>query len=404
MASITRKVGNSGKVSPFWRGKFKGPDARTTVWLTTKCTTHKKALAIAELWEKAAYLAAGHELAQPGAQRLIKDVEKVYSHPDTMEVTRRLADELLQYSLGDSLSGQDFQKFCAEWLKAKEPPMTKLATYKKYRTAVNSFLEFLPERRRVASVASISAIELKQFRDSEIKQGVSNKTANITIASISSLFNEALCAGIITNNPAKGVKSLPNTSDTRIPFSEDQIRAILAVADKEWTGMVLISAFAGLRIGDASRLTWGNLDLANQLLSFEAEKTREKVSVVMHPDLVNYCESLPAGDDPGQNLFPTICRLDTGGKGLSHHFKLLMEKAGIERPVGAPKSGRGRVFHQLGYHSLRHNFCSTLANLGVSPDVRRQMSGHRDDEIHARYCHMDLTHQRKAVSQMPSLF
>ena len=409
MASVTRKVGNSGKLSPFWRAKFKGSDAKTIVWLTTKCTDRRKSQKIAEVWEKAARLAAGAELNQQQAQKLIRDVERIYPHPDTMQITRELADELLRDSLGDSLSGQNFEQFVAEWLESRRIN-TAAGSFNKYKSITRAFLEFLPERRRVASVASISTGEVRKFRDFEIQKGKSNKTVNTEVAILSGIFNDAAREGVITFNPAKNVKSLPDDSEERVPFSEQQIKSILEVADVEWRGMVLFAAHCGLRLGDCSKLTWENVNLENKTLEFEAEKTKHtkrsdrKTTVCLHADVGGYLETLAAGDDPKQPIFPALSQLTVGSfNGLSARFSALMTKAHVHTPLGKEKSGLGRVFRTLSFHSLRHSFVSGLANAAVSADVRKQMTGHSSDQIHDRYVHMDLSLQRLAISKMPSL-
>src|SRR5260370_10406640 len=162
MASITRKLGSSGKPSPLWRAKFGGIDGRQ-VWLTTKCRDARKALAIAQRWEKAARLAESWELNQPRAQKILDDVTELYRAPATLAITKNLLDQLLRDSIGGSLAGQDFQKFAKEWLEAKTGKVAP-STAGKYELVIERFLSFLPERRRIESVASIPAGELERFR------------------------------------------------------------------------------------------------------------------------------------------------------------------------------------------------------------------------------------------------
>src|SRR5260370_1449318 len=99
---------------------------------------------------------------------------------------------------------------------------------------------------------------------------------------------------------------------TRLPFTVDQVQSILSVCDEEWRGLVLCGFYAGLRLGDASRLTWANLDLDRGLLIFEAQKTarRKKGSdkntvVDLHRDLAAYFASLQRGV-PAAPLFPSL--------------------------------------------------------------------------------------------------
>jgi integrase len=378
-------------------------------WLTTKCTNAKKALKIAKIWEAGARLAAAGELTQPLAQRLVKDVEREYKHPDTLKITRDLANELLRDSLGESLAGQNFPVFVAEWLESRRVH-TAASSFGKYKSVTNGFLEFLPPARRIASVSSISTRDLRQYRDLQIQRGKSAKTTNVEMAILSAVFNDAFREAIVSHNPARALKPLPDDGEERLPFSASEIKSILEVGDVEWTGMILFAAHCGLRIGDCAKLTWENV-VDHETLRFTAAKTQrtkrlsdKKTVVVLHGDLTSYLQSLPAGDDPKQTIFPTLSRLPVGSaKGLSALFSQLMAKAGVFSQLGRAKSGRGRVFKQLSFHSLRHAFASRLANAEVGHDVRQQMGGWSSGQIADKYVHMDLSLQRAAVAKMPSL-
>ena len=69
---------------------------------------------------------------------------------------------------------------------------------------------------------------------------------------------------MITGNVAEAVDLLEEDPDKRLPFSVEQVRALLEVADTEWRGLILLGFYAGMRLGDAARLTWGNIDLENR--------------------------------------------------------------------------------------------------------------------------------------------
>jgi hypothetical protein len=124
MASITRKIGSSGKLSPYWRAKFRGIDGRT-VWLTTKCRDSRKALAIAGRWEKAARLAADWELNQSKAQKILDEVTELVRTPATLAITKELLDGLLRDSIGGSLAGQNFQQFAPHAFSKLTAALTK---------------------------------------------------------------------------------------------------------------------------------------------------------------------------------------------------------------------------------------------------------------------------------------
>jgi integrase len=71
--------------------------------------------------------------------------------------------------------------------------------------------------------------------------------------------------------------------------------------------------------------------------------------------------------------------------------------------IGVSKSGKGRQFKTLGFHSLRHTFVSELANADVPADVRRQISGHNEEKIHERYTHLDMDSKRRVLTNLRPL-
>ena len=76
-----------------------------------------------------------------------------------------------------------------------------------------------------------------------------------------------------------------------------------------------------------------------------------------------------------------------------------MASAGIEAGIARQSAGtKGRTFSLRSFHSLRHSFISALANSGVSSELRRKLSGHASEEMHAVYTHHELETIRNAVN------
>jgi integrase len=412
MASIHRKRGASGAQSPYWIAKFRGPD-RKVVWLTTKMEDSRKAQAVADSWERAARLAERWELTQGRTQKILADIteltKEVWSGSQAVAVTEKFLNGLLAGTIGETLAGQNFADFTAEWLKDKKDAReTAASTLIRYEGIVNRFLDYLPEKRRQASVGSISAGEIGKFRNSEIQAGKTAGTANLGIRVLRSVFNDARRQGVIQNNPADAVRFLLEEPDERKPFTEDEVKALLREADPDWKGAILIAFHAGLRLGDCADLSWDSYDPVNRRLSFRPKKTslraRRNTVIALHSDIVTYLDSLPVSDLPGQKLFPNLAGRESGGdRGLSTVFAQLITKAGIRVERGAEKTGKGRQFKTLTFHSLRHSFVSRLANAQVSADIRKELVGHSSDEVHRRYVHLDSSLQEKAIANLTSV-
>jgi integrase len=258
-------------------------------------------------------------------------------------------------------------------------------------------------------LASITASDIDGFLHAEKSRGLSNVTANAGVRVLRIVFNTARRKGVMTTNPAEAVDLLVEEPDKRLPFTLDQVRALFDVADQEWRGLILLGFYAGMRLGDAARLTWGNVDLENRVVVFQAQKTAKRkkgadknTDVDLHPDLMTYFGGLT--NDSSVQIFPRLSRRPVGSaNGLSAGFRRLMDRAGIYAPLGAAKEQAGRVFRTLSFHSLRHAFVTQLHCSGVPIEVRKELAGHSSDAMSLNYTHVSRTLTAAAIAQIPSI-
>ena len=195
----------------------------------------------------------------------------------------------------------------------------------------------------------------------------------------------------------------------KAPFTRDQLVALLSVASSEWIGMILIGGLVGLRIGDAARLTWGNLDFERKIVRFQPQKARGSrqrvLETPMLPDVEKYLLSItPQPSSSDAPVFPTLSRKKgSGANGLSNTFSRLIATAGIENlPSSKKATGKGRTVHFLSFHSLRHTFVSEMANAGISEEIRKKIIGHTSN-VHQRYTHFQAQTLQSELQRVPSI-
>ena len=394
--------------SPFWLCAFThvGGDR---AFKSTKKTKRKEADEIRRGWQRAVDLAKRGELTEARIHRLAAEIcesANVVLRKERAFISRVL-NEIYTHATGETLHVPSVTDFLNGWISSKELTAAK-GTSKRYAHTVRSFLSHLAQKAKW-SLAGIAARDIEAFRDLELDQGKSNKTANMSVKTLRIALNVARRQQMILSNPAEAVDLLPENSVSREPFTRDQVAALLAVADIEWRGMILIGACHGLRIGDAARLTWANVDMERRSIRFFPQKDRrgvrrEELEIPTHADVEDYLLALPVhGNRTDAPLFPTLSKKKgTGASGLCNTFARLMETSGIKREAattGVTKKGR-RVF-ALSYHSFRHTATSELAELDVSKERRMKLIGHKSN-VHERYTHHKLATLRKAVEMIPS--
>ncbi len=385
MASVSQKPN-----SPYWMGKFRD-DQGVVRMRSTKQRNRRDAMRVVMTWEDAAVKARQGELTQTAVLKTLS--------------------EMSERTTGEAIQVQSVSDFFEEWLESKATVGKAPTTVARYRPVLRGFLDFIGKHRAQGGIKAVVPTEIERFRDHQIKLGKSATTANHAVRVLKAVFNTARRRGLALSNPAEAVELLQADAEEKNTFSREQVAALLKVADQEWRGMILLGFHTGIRLHDAANLTWENLDLQENVLRFEAEKTSRRAKrcdretiIYVHLDLIKYFLDLPAGDEPSQPLFPTLSGLTSGSHGgLSNRFGRLMREAKIDAEPGDKKSGKGRQFNALSFHSMRHTFISNLANAGVSLDVRKKVVEQSSDEIHQRYTHLDVSVQKQAIEQMDSV-
>jgi integrase len=381
--------------SPFWTACFTDETGKQ-VKRSTKLEDRKLAMKAAEAFEEAAKKARGAELTRAAAVKML--------------------NELMERTHGEGLDNRSTRQHFADYQASLATRSTKEGTLKRYRPIFDGFLAHLGDARANARLASVSSQEIEAFRDAELRVGKTAATAAFGLKVLNGVFEDARRKAVILHNPVPDVlkrmgQSAKATSEERRPFTDTQVSALLAVADVEWQGMILLAFHTGIRLNDAANLTHANLD--GKLLRFREAKTahrkqraseRETV-VVMAKDLVGYFKSQPIPMKKDAPLFPSLHGRTTGSAGgLSNTFARLLDKAGIDREQGEARKGKGRRFSALSFHSLRHTMISRLANSDAPEAVTKAMSGHSTDEAHRRYVHLDTEAQSRVVAKAPRLW
>lgn len=299
---------------------------------------------------------------------------------------------------------------CRGWLETwlrREKNSLAAGTYNRYAGTVAAFLRCLENSGRGdVMLNEIRSDDVEEFKAARIAAGIKDSTVRADIKSLNVPFAQAVKTGKIISNPVAAVELPRRISQERGAFSTTEIEALLkeaADSEPEFATAIYLAAFAGLRLGDATSLTWEAVDTCSKTLKLTPQKTAamgRKLEVPMHPRLEAHLLALPMAAAPDAPLCPTLAKLKPGGRsGLSKRFLAIMRRAGIEQQTTAG-AGEGRTFNARTFHSLRHSFITRLQAAEVAPDLRMKLAGHSDERTHAGYTHTEVETLRKAIEKI----
>ena len=200
--------------------------------------------------------------------------------------------------------------------------------------------------------------------------------------------------GYIGSNPAAGVDYLPKRAEKieKGTFAPEEVSLLVdAAPSDDWKGVIRIGYYAGLRLGDALSIRWGDIDLQHCLMTFIPRKTArlgKKLAIPLHPELERFFLSHPAGARDTDPVFPSLAKLRIGGRsGASMSFARIMAKAGLASGTAREKHGKkGRKVSIRSFHSLRHSvrvravrrrcYCGNTTETGRSRERGTELALH----------------------------
>ena len=367
--------------SPFWYACFSLPDGRR-IQRSTKEKKRKDAQDKADTWEQ-----------------LSKERAKArQSHKVIAEVYRAAH----KTDLPDATAAS----FMRGWLARRKGELAP-ATYTAYKGRTEHFLAWLGDKAELA-LGEVETRHIALYRDA-VALKASPATANHAVKILRCIFEDARRDAFIAENPAKDCGLLKKEATaSRRPFTIDELKTVLAVADDEWRSMIVCALYTGQRLADIARLSWANIDLLAQEVHMRTGKTGRNVRIPMCKPLLEHIEALPTSDDPKAPLHPRAAAMVSANlTTLSRQFGDLLASAGVIPPRNhnAAKEGRAarRAVSELSFHSIRHTATSMMKNAGISPAIVQDIIGHDSAEMNAHYTHIEGDAKRKALDAMPDI-
>jgi integrase len=174
-------------------------------------------------------------------------------------------------------------------------------------------------------------------------------------------------------------------------FDFDELARLLDSTgrDAEVLGAVLAAADAGLRVGEVRALEWQNVDFNGRRLTVTQTDWKGKLGTPKGGRL----RTLDLTARLGQALRAirhlrgpfVFCDAD-GARWPQKQADLYLEAA-------CQRAG----LREVGWHVLRHTFCSHLAMLGVAAQVIQKLAGHSSLAVTERYMHLSPAHTGAAI-------
>ncbi len=320
--------------------------------------------------------------------------EKRYSvYADTLKECKE-KDALLREKIRNGLYVNNrnitLNQYYEEWKLARQGTIkgnTALNIESRYRNHIGPAMG----HRRIADIEKREIVHLQK----QLARKQKATTVNITIVQLKSIFNAAVSDGIISRNPAAGVKPLKldekSASETyHRALTEEEQGIFMEQAKQEWLyELIALLLCTGMRVGEATALTWNDIDYVNNVIHVTKTISRTAAGeyTIGTPKSKTSVRDIPLND-----TIKGVLRSQKGKLTLIHGNVISMTRTVFENVYGGmvynasvnsairnilKRINRTNVqIEHFSAHALRDTFATRYIEQGGSPQVLKTILGH----------------------------
>lgn len=323
------------------------------------------------------------------AKAKVGEIDKVTDATDKAEVMIHIARQR------GLIHSQDLP-FSGVWTEfLATSPTAGPGTLALYERALNEFIAWAATE--YPTLTSFSQVDQKTaiaYMEHVWRSGVSASTYNDKRNALGLIVKKLANKFEIDPNPWRFTERQKGVKQTRLPLTREQVNALWARLDdptglpypEELRCLVGLCLFAGMRLIDAARLKWSNLDFLAACIRYTPEKTARtsgvEAIVPILPPLHRLVVKLPQS---GEYVLAKVgAHYDRNPEYIKDRLiALIHEVTGAGKQQAKAQCQRARS--QYGVHSLRHTFATDAARAGVPAFYLSQMTGDTGQTLQRYY-------------------
>ncbi|MFN3756015.1 MAG: tyrosine-type recombinase/integrase [Flavobacterium sp.] len=269
-------------------------------------------------------------------------------------------------------------------------------TVKAYLSDLEKFSDFL-KSNSICDVDHVSYVDVRNWVVSLSESNLSNTSINRKMASLKAYFKFLMRIEQISLNPLLKHKSLKEPKKIQIPFSENEMLAVLDGIEftEDFDGVlkktiILLLYSTGIRRAELISLKPESVDFSNQSLKVLGKRNKERIIPLTDEILSQLKFYLECKKTLKSNVNIETLFISKRGVKLSTTFvyNLINSYFGM---VSA-KSKKSP-------HVLRHTFATHLLNNGADLNSVKELLGHSSLASTQVYTHSSLAELKKVYSE-----
>jgi site-specific recombinase XerD len=301
------------------------------------------------------------------------------------DIEVKIAKNELGFDKKDEALTKLFEEYLS-YSKTNHSPSTQ----KRYRAIIDNFKRFLEGYPYVNKISHLNPKVFEDYKSFRAEEEAQNKTINMEVRTLRTIFNLAKNWGYAKENPTDGVRMLKITNHITPRFLTDEECQKLLKKCNEWEHPIFYTFLnTGMRKGELLNLEWQDIDFNRRKIQIRAKKgwvpkTSER-EIPINESLSDVFKTLKADKKEGY-VFQ-----DEKGQQIENN-RLRKRLMSLTKRCGFPNVTK--------LHTLRHTFASHLVMNGVDLPTVKKLMGHSDIQTTMIYSHLAEEHVDKAVEKL----
>lgn len=309
--------------------------------------------------------------------------------------------KILKIRTGSRMGSVVLEGMAELWKKLPRKRTLALRYRLQCESHFSRFVDFLAGKYpSVCEMADVQATMAQAFMRAEEERGVAGKTYTDILKLFRSCFRRLKKEAGISENPFDGIPTKDDDTVHRMPFSEEELDALLeaAKADPYIYPLIVVAACTAMRLGDCASICWEHVNLDSGFVDVKTSKTGKLVTIPIFPRLRAVLASR-AVQLQGY-IFPELEKQYAVAQDvLTNRVRKVMSAVGFgdAGDLEAGQMSRG-AFHQKrkgglrrasirDIQSLRVTWVTLALNAGIAMDLVQKVTGHQTVAIVLKHYH-----------------
>jgi integrase len=249
-----------------------------------------------------------------------------------------------------------------------------------------SVIEYFGKRRvKSLTVSDVDLYRAKRSKDTtRMGSPPAVATVNREVAMLRLVLNHAVSYKLITTNPLKDLKMVPENNTRECVITPEQFQRLWDCAEEPLKPILVVAFETGMRKGEILGLQWSQVDLNARTIRLTGRDTKTKSAriIALSPLVIEALEGLARSINGYVFVNPSTGRPWNQIKKVFNRAKCA---AGLE---------------DIWFHDLRRSFVTNWRRQGVPESVIMKMSGHTTHQVFSRYNIIAETDLHSAVAQV----